>query len=115
MYITKEWLDKASDELLKISKELSKENEKLTREQFVEVLKQALASGDFMKHVYPQEGSQCITYIPYRRLSEVEARYNELIYAVERVHPEETRHETALRYIQEAEQRANGSGEDKGI
>ena len=29
--------------------------------------------------------------------------YNELLFAVARVHPNETRHQTALRYIQQAE------------
>lgn len=33
--------------------------------------------------------------------------YEELIYAVERKFPNETRHETALRYIRQAEERAN--------
>ena len=33
------------------------------------------------------------------------SKYNELLYAVERKFPGETRHETALRYIREAEQR----------
>ena len=32
---------------------------------------------------------------------------NQLLYAVERKHPGETRFQTALRYIQEAERRAN--------
>jgi hypothetical protein len=32
------------------------------------------------------------------------ARYNELLYAVAKKHPDETRHETALRYIRQAEQ-----------
>ena len=34
---------------------------------------------------------------------ELERKYNELIYAVQKKYPNETRHETALRYIQEAE------------
>jgi hypothetical protein len=33
----------------------------------------------------------------------IEKLYNELLYAVERKFPNETRHQTALRYIQEAE------------
>lgn len=40
------------------------------------------------------------------RLAEKEkevARYHELIYAVEAKHPNETRHQTALRYIKERE------------
>ena len=34
---------------------------------------------------------------------EIYNKYMELLYAVERKFPNETRHETALRYIQEAE------------
>ena len=42
------------------------------------------------------------------------AEYNELIYAVQTKHPDETRHQTALRYIRNAENRqsytaANGA------
>jgi hypothetical protein len=40
------------------------------------------------------------------RVAELEAerdRYHELLYAVEKKHPGETRHETALRYIRQAE------------
>ena len=40
------------------------------------------------------------------RLAQPEAeRYHELLYAVQTKHPGETRHETALRYIREAEER----------
>ena len=38
----------------------------------------------------------------------VEILYNELLHAVESKHPEETRHQTALRYIRERE--SGGSG-----
>ena len=38
-------------------------------------------------------------------IEELKAKYMELIYAVERKFPEETRHQTALRYIQEMENR----------
>lgn len=41
-------------------------------------------------------------------LSSVADKYNELLYAVATKHPGETRHETALRYIREAEKRCNG-------
>lgn len=37
----------------------------------------------------------------------VNAKYNELLFAVERKFPNETRHETALRYILEAESKEN--------
>lgn len=37
------------------------------------------------------------------KVRELEAKYNELIMAVARKFPNETRHQTALRYINEAE------------
>ncbi len=40
-------------------------------------------------------------------LRELQAQYNELLFAVARKFPGETRHQTALRYIHEAESRAN--------
>jgi predicted S18 family serine protease len=43
----------------------------------------------------------------YNRLKEVESKYTELIYQVETVFPMETRHETALRYIKNAEKSSN--------
>lgn len=39
----------------------------------------------------------------YNRLKEIERKYNELIYNVCNKFPNETRHETALRYIKNAE------------
>jgi hypothetical protein len=39
-----------------------------------------------------------------RALHDLQDKYNELIYAVERKHPDEDRHATALRYIRRAEQ-----------
>ena len=41
-------------------------------------------------------------------LYEVEHLYYELLWAVENKYPDETRHETALRYIKEAENRDSG-------
>lgn len=35
-------------------------------------------------------------------------KYNELLFSVESKFPNETRHQTALRYIQQAERRCNG-------
>lgn len=40
-------------------------------------------------------------------LMSVDDKYNELIMAVGNKYPNETRHETALRYIQEREDKAN--------
>jgi hypothetical protein len=39
----------------------------------------------------------------YNRLKEIESKYIELIYHVKTAFPMETRHETALRYIKNAE------------
>lgn len=48
-----------------------------------------------------------------RRAEKVSALYNELLYHVATKHPDETRHETALRYIKQAENRkANVSQAD---
>ncbi|MHB1799331.1 MAG: hypothetical protein ACYCUI_13695 [Vulcanimicrobiaceae bacterium] len=38
---------------------------------------------------------------------EVSAKYHELLYAVGNVYPDETRHQTALRYIQQFESQAS--------
>ena len=39
--------------------------------------------------------------------TEIEKKYNELLYAVERKFPDETRHETALKYIRNAERKTD--------
>ena len=41
---------------------------------------------------------------------DIQAKYNELLFSVGNKFPNETRHETALRYIREAENRFVGSG-----
>lgn len=46
-------------------------------------------------------------------VSDVSAKYNELLYSVAQKFPGESRHETALRYIREREQRAGETGSDK--
>lgn len=60
------------------------------------------------------EGSFC-PFCGWRRyesvivkIAQLEANYNELIFAVVSKHPGETRHETALHYIQEREQEGIG-------
>ena len=40
-------------------------------------------------------------------IERLETQYHELLYAVEKKHPNETRHETALRYITEREARSS--------
>jgi len=44
-------------------------------------------------------------------IAQLDAKYNELIFSVANKYPDETRHETALRYIQEREQRVSGPSE----
>ena len=43
-----------------------------------------------------------------RELKEAKTKYNELLFAVETKFPDETRHETALRYIKEREAHCSG-------
>ena len=49
----------------------------LTKDQFVEVIRQALICGDLMRHVRV-DGAQAVTYLPYRREQELEERIKEL-------------------------------------
>ena len=79
--------------------------ETLTEQQLAEAIRQAIASGDFVRNVVAN-GRQAVIYIPWREVERLRSLYNELLYAVERKHNDETRHETALRYIREAESRA---------
>lgn len=76
--------------------------ESLTEQQLAEVMRQAISSGDLMRLVVI-DGRQAVTYIPYREIESLRSLYNELLNAVGRKHYGETRHETALRYIREAE------------
>ena len=46
---------------------------------------------------------ECIAESLEARIKELEAKYNELLYAVETKQPNMTRHETALHYIQSRE------------
>ena len=46
-------------------------------------------------------------------IHEVLNKYNELIYAVETAYPNESRHETALRYIKEREETKSSESMDK--
>ena len=67
-----------------------------------------------MRHRYPSEDvarfdSQFASDPPDDE--RIEAKYHELLYAVERKFPGETRHQTALRYIKEAEARAKEPGQ----
>ena len=46
------------------------------------------------------------------QIDDLEQKYHELIYAVENKHPNETRHETALRYIKACEITSDCTAED---
>ena len=81
--------------------------ETLTEQQLAEAMRQAIASGDFMRNVVT-DGRQAVIYIPWREVEHLRSLYNELLYAVASKHEGETRHETALRYIQERENRTEG-------
>lgn len=82
--------------------------ESLTEQQLAEVIRQAIASGDIVRNVMHDGSAQAITYIPYREVSRLRDQYHELLYAVASKHDGETRHETALRYIREREERTEG-------
>jgi len=56
----------------------SKIMEALTRDQFIKTLNQAIACGDFLRHVRVDTASQAVTYLPYRREQELLARITEL-------------------------------------
>lgn len=78
--------------------------ETLTEHQLAEAIRQAIASGDFIRNVVV-DGRQSVTYIPWLEVDRLRSIYNELLYAVASKHEGETRHETALRYIRERESR----------
>lgn len=88
--------------------------ESLTEEQLAEGIRQAIASGDFQRHVLNEGGShkQAVVYIPYREVSRIRPRYEELIYAVATKHEGETQHETALRYITERQNHPQSEAQD---
>ena len=81
--------------------------ETLTEQQLAEAIRQAIASGDFMRNVVV-DGRQSVIYIPWREVEQLRLLYNELLYAVASKHEGETRHETAIRYIRERENHPEG-------
>lgn len=83
--------------------------ETLTTNQFCEAVLQAISAGDFRRLV-TTDGAQSVNYIPFRELESLRAKYYELIYAVATKHDGETRHETALRYIKERENKTQNFG-----
>lgn len=80
----------------------------LTEQQLAEAIRQAIASGDFMRNVCVDGSAQAVTYIPWREVDKWRTLYYQLLYAVESKHDGETRHETALRYIRERETTIGG-------
>lgn len=56
--------------LNELVKEFSSRQERLTEDQFKEALRQAIDSGDFLRHVHATTQSQQVTYLPYRQLQE---------------------------------------------
>lgn len=77
--------------------------ETLTEEQLVEAIRQAILSGDFVRHVVSGSSAQSVVYLPWSEVERLRAQYDELLHAVASKHEGETRHETALRYILERE------------
>ncbi len=61
-----------------------------------------LIASDFDPDWMAEEGYDQIA-AELRRLHEVEGRYHELLYAVSNAYAGESRHQTALRYIQQSE------------
>jgi hypothetical protein len=61
--------------------------EQLTEQQFVEALKQAIASGDFQRHVRIddiREPAQSVVYVPYRDIEALKTELANLKKACER-------------------------------
>lgn len=58
--------------------------ERLTEAQFVDALKQALASGDFMRHIQVGSSAQAVTYVPFREVEALRSRIRELEAEIER-------------------------------
>lgn len=85
--------------------------EMMDEKQIFECFTQALKAGDFVKQVLQGSGAQSFVYLPFREATQLREKYHELLYAVARKFPDETRHETALRYIKEAEERSCDSAD----
>lgn len=60
-----------------MTKEYAIAVEELTEHQLAEAILQAIACGDFQKHI-DRSGMQGVTYLPYRRVQELEAKIKEL-------------------------------------
>lgn len=71
----------------------------LTEQQLADAIRQALP--DFQRNIHAD--SQQVVYIPGNEAARYRHLYHELLSAVESKFMAETRHDTALRYIQEVE------------
>lgn len=88
----------------------------LTETQLAEAFRQALKAGDFVRYVVAApDNPQQVLYMPYREYERVNRLYQELLYAVARKFPDETRHETALRYIRERETHDTGTASENKL
>ena len=74
----------------------------LTETQFADAIRQALP--DFQRYVH--KSGQQVVYLPGSEAEKWKRLYHELLWEVESKHEGESRHETALRYIQERERSA---------
>ena len=58
--------------------ERSAAESKLTEQQFIEAMRQALACGDFMRFVVAHSDQSGVTYVPFREHARLRARIREL-------------------------------------
>ncbi len=59
--------------------------EKLTINQFVEALRQAIAAGDFQRNIQVDGGAQAVYYLPYREASALRANVERLTVALKKI------------------------------
>jgi len=64
---------------------------------------EALRLADWLEDQYDPTYNQEAAAAELRRLHEIEKQYHELLYAVGNKYEGESRHQTALRYIEQAE------------
>jgi hypothetical protein len=85
---------KADDRLALLStaieeatEEAYKAQDKLTRDQFVDALVQAIKSGDFVRYVRIDERTQTVTYEPFRLFAELKTNLDRAMAILDRVEP----------------------------
>ena len=68
--------------LVKITEDLIQKHnlavESLTEQQLAEVIRQAIASGDFVRNIVVDSNSQAVVYEPYREVARLRERIEEL-------------------------------------